>query len=312
MRLLRCCLLISFILSVLPTHAQNDSGLTIGFIQISSEHEWRLAFTQDVKAEAERRGFKLLYADQCCIQESGIEAFRSFIEKQVDAILLVPVVETGWTEVLQEAQNAGIPVVILERSVAADESLYLTRVSLDFVNQGRLAGAWLAQETSGICHIVELKGTGGSQAALERQTGFNDVIALFPNMRIIASQPGDFMKEGGKAAMQIILDTVDPAEICAVWAHNDDMALGAIEAIKEAGLDPGDDMLIVSIDAIPGMLKAIAEGDANATVELSPHMAGPAFDALADYFAGKTIPKSILVWGGIFSSDTVNYLSFEP
>lgn len=306
MRLLRCCLLVLFVLLalfVLSVHAQDDKKLTVGFVQIGSESAWRAAFSEDIKAEAERRGIELLFYECCCKQENCTQAIRWFIEQKVDAILFVPVVETGWDEALQEARAAGIPVVVMDRSVSADESLYLTRISLDFVNQGRLAGAWLAQATSGTCTIVEVGGTPGSQAAAERQAGFKDVIALFPRMNIIASEAGDFTRETGKEAMQTLLSTVDPAGICAVWAHNDDMALGAIEAIQEAGFDPGDELLIVSIDGTTDMLKAIAEGDANVTVELSAHLAGPAFDAIAAYRAGEAVPKEILIRGGIFSPD---------
>jgi simple sugar transport system substrate-binding protein len=303
MRFLRCYLLISLILFALPAQAQDDDGLTIGFLPVGSESAWRVALYENVQAEAERRGIHLLVYDGAS-EESFFYGFRDYVEQRVDAILLSPRRQTGWEDVLQEAKAAGIPVVILDLPITADESLYLTRVSSDFVDQGRLAGAWLAQATSGSCTIVELEGTVGSQAAVERQTGFNDVIALFPKMQIVASLPGDFMKEGGKTAMQTILSTVDPTTICAVWAQNDDMALGAIEAIKEAGLDPGDDMLIVSIDAIPDMLKVIADGDANATVELSSQLAGPAFDAIEAYFAGETVPKWIPVRGGIFTQET--------
>jgi simple sugar transport system substrate-binding protein len=222
----------------------------------------------------------------------------------VDAIVLAPVIETGWNQVLAEMRDAGIPVVIVDRNVTADESLYLTRVSSDFVHEGRLAAAWLVQATSGNCKIVELQGTVGSSAARDRQIGFNEVIALFPNMQIVVSQTGDFRRNLGHDVMSNILNTEDPSEICAVWAHNDDMAIGAIEAITEAGLDPGDDILIVSVDAIPDIFIAMANGDANATVELSPNMGGPAFDAISAYLAGEDIPKWIPVNGEIYLPDT--------
>ena len=167
-----------------------------------------------------------------------------------------------------------------------------------------LAAAWLAQATAGKCNIVEIEGTIGSSAARDRQIGFNDVISLFPDMHIIVSQPGDFMRENGKKVMEGILNSENPADICAVWAHNDDMAIGAIEAIKEAGLDPGNDILIVSVDAIPDIFLAMMNGDANATIELNPNMGGPAFDALEAYFRGEQIPKWIPVTGGIYFPDT--------
>jgi ABC-type sugar transport system substrate-binding protein len=292
--------------SIITSRAQDDQGrgLTIGFSQVGSESDWRTAFTEITLAEADRRGINLLFSNAENSQQAQIEAIRSFIDRKVDAIILAPVIETGWTPILQETQAAGIPVVIIDRNVTADESLYLTRVSSDFVFEGRLAAAWLVQATSGKCNIVELEGTVGSSAARDRQIGFNQVIALFPDMHIIVSQTGDFRRAMGKEVMESILHTEDPSEICAVWSHNDDMAIGAIEAIKEAGLDPGKDILIVSVDAIPDIFRAMIAGDANATVELSPYMAGPAFDAIVAYLNGETVPKWIPVTGGIYFPDT--------
>jgi galactofuranose transport system substrate-binding protein len=295
--------LILFALSASMTGAQN-AGLTIGFSQVGTESDWRTAFTEAIFAEAEARGINLLFSDAENNQDKQIAALRSFIEQKVDAILLAPVIETGWDEVLREAQAAGIPVVIIDRNVTADESLYLTRVSSDFVREGRLAAAWLAQATAGSCNIVELEGTIGSSAARDRQIGFSDVIALFPNMRVIVSQPGDFRRANGQKVMEGILNAENPEDICAVWSHNDDMAIGAIQAIKDAGLDPGDDILIVSVDAIPDIFKAMMNGDTNATVELSPHMGGPAFDAIIAYLNGETIPRWIPVTGEIYFPET--------
>lgn len=280
------------------------AGLTIGFSQVGSESAWRTAFTQAVMAEAEARDINLLFSDGQQRQENQIAALRSFIAQGVDAIILAPVVETGWDEVLQEAADNEIPVVIVDRNVTADPSLYVTRVSSDFVHEGRLAAAWLVQATAGKCDIVELQGTVGSSAALDRQQGFNDVIALFPDMQIVQSQSGDFTRTNGKEVMESFLNAVDPSTICAVWAHNDDMLIGAIEAMREAGIDPAQDILTISVDAIPDIFQAMVDGDANATVELSPNMGGPAFDAVVSYLAGEELPKWIPVAGGIYFPDT--------
>lgn len=307
MQVYRCYLLLLIILTVaVPCiNAQDvDTELTIGFSQVGSESDWRTAFTEAILAEAETRGINLLFSDAENNQENQIAAIRSFIAQNVNAIILAPVIETGWDQVLREAQAAGIPVVIIDRNVTADESLYLTRVSSNFVHEGRLAAAWLVQATAGICNIVELEGTVGSSAARDRQIGFNEVIALFPGMKIIVSQPGDFRRANGQRVMEGILNAENPEDICAVWSHNDDMAIGAIQAIKDAGLDPGDDILIVSVDAIPDIFLAMMDGDTNATVELSPHMGGPAFDAIIAYLNGEEIPRWIPVTGGIYFPDT--------
>lgn len=308
MIILRRYFLVFFLLSsiVFKADAQNnqESELTIAFSQVGTESEWRTAFTEAIIREAESRHINLIVSDAENSQENQIAALRSFMTQNVDAIILAPVIETGWSQILQEIMEAGIPVVIVDRNITADESLYLTRVSSDFVHEGRLAAAWLAQATSGHCQIVELQGTVGSSAARDRQIGFNQIIALFPDMEIIFSQTGDFRRNLGKEVMGNILNIVAPTEICAVWSHNDDMAIGAIEAIREAGLDPGNDILIVSVDAIPDIFIAMANGDANATIELNPNMGGPAFDAIVAYFNGESVPKWIPVNGEIYLPDT--------
>lgn len=307
MRFLKVALLIGILLGLLVPASlaqETGEGLTIGFSQVGSESAWRTAFSDAIKAEAEARGINLLFSDGQQKQENQLAAVNNFIAQGVDAIIIAPVVETGWDEVLQEAADNGIPVVIVDRNVTADPSLFITRVSSDFVHEGRLAAAWLVQATAGKCTIVELQGTVGSSAALDRQQGFNEVIALFPDMEIVQSQSGDFTRTGGKEVMESFLKAMDPAEICAVWAHNDDMLIGATQAIKEAGLDPADDILTISVDAIPDIFLAMAEGDANATVELSPNMGGPAFDAIVAHLNGEELPEWIPVAGGIYFPDT--------
>lgn len=296
------CILFAMVVPV--TYAQDGGeGLTIGFSQVGSESAWRTAFTDAVKAEAEARGINLLFSDAQQEQENQITAMRAWIAQgDVDAIILAPVVESGWDDVLQEAQDAGIPVIIVDRNVDADPSLFVTRVSSDFVHEGRLAAAWLVQATSGHCSIVELQGTVGSAAASDRQQGFNEVIAMFPDMEIIRSETGNFVRSEGKAVMESFLSAEDPSNICAVWAHNDDMAIGAIEAIKEAGLVPGEDILVVSVDAIPDIFNSLDAGEANATVELSPFMGGPAFDAVVAHLNGEELPKWIPVAGKLYTN----------
>jgi simple sugar transport system substrate-binding protein len=282
---------------------EGGEGLTIGFSQIGSESAWRTSFTEAVQAEAEARGINLLFSDAQQSQENQIAAMRAWLAQgDVDAIVLAPVIESGWDDVLQEAADSGVPVIIVDRNVDSDPSLFVTRVSSDFVHEGRLAAAWLAQATSGNCNIVELYGTVGSAAAEDRAVGFREVIDLFSNMNIIVSETGNFVRTEGKAVMESILASEDPANICAVFAHNDDMGIGAIEAIKEAGLVPAQDILIVSVDAIPDIFDSLDAGETNATVELSPFMGGPAFDAVVAHLNGEELPKWVPVGGGLYTS----------
>ena len=246
-----------------------------------------------LQAQAEKRGINLKFADAQQKQENQIKAIRSFIAQGVDAILLAPVVATGWDLVLGEAKDAKIPVILLDRDIdTADKSLYLTAVTSDSVHEGKVAGEWLVKTVGDKpCNVVELQGTVGASVAINRKNGFEDGIEGHDNIKIIRSQTGDFTRTKGKEVMESFLKAEDGGKnICALYAHNDDMAVGAIQAIKEAGLKPGSDILVVSIDSVPDIFKAIAAGEANATVELTPNMAGPAFDALNAYKENGTEP----------------------
>lgn len=296
--------LLSLSSGLLVGHAQD--ALTIGFVQTGSESGWRTDFTNAMMAEAEAQNINLLFVDGQQQQENQIAGMRSLIAQGVDAIILAPIVETGWDDVLQEAHDASIPVLIIDRNVTADPSLYITRVASDFVYEGRLAAAWLASATADRteCNIVELQGTVGSSPAIDRGTGFTDVLALFPQMHIIASQSGDFTRSGGQQVMESFLSSIDPATICAVWAHNDDMLIGAVQAMQAAGLNPGVDILTVSVDATNDILQLMVEGHANATVLLSPNMGVQAYQAIRDYLAGETLPSLILVPSAMYFPST--------
>ncbi|MBZ4690484.1 ABC transporter substrate-binding protein [Cereibacter changlensis] len=269
---------------------------TVGFSQIGSESGWRAAETTVTRQQAEERGIDLKFSDAQQKQENQIAALRSFIAQGVDAILVAPVVATGWDAVLEEAKEAEIPVVLLDRMVDSDKELYLTAVGSDLVEEGRVAGKWLVDEVAGAeCRVVELQGTTGSSPAIDRKKGFEEGIAGADNIEIVRSQTGDFTRARGKEVMESFLQAENGGkDICALYAHNDDMAVGAIQAIKEAGLKPGTDIKVVSIDAVPDIFLAMAAGEANATVELTPNMAGPAFDALAAYWKDGTMPEKFI------------------
>ncbi len=304
--------LLASTLAIAPLAAM-AADLTIGFSQIGSESGWRAAETTVTKQEAEKRGIDLKFADAQQKQENQIKAIRSFIAQGVDAILVAPVVATGWDEVLEEAKDADIPVVLLDRTVDADKSLYLTAVTSDLVHEGRVAGEWLVSEMGDEeCRIVELQGTTGSSPAIDRKKGFEEGIAGHDNLQIVRSQTGDFTRAQGKVVMESFLKAEGGENICALYAHNDDMAVGAIQAIKEAGLKPGEDIKIVAIDAVPDAHKAIAEGEMNATIELTPNMAGPALDALEAYLADGTEPeKWIQTESKLFTREDDNQAIYE-
>ncbi|MCR4266909.1 ABC transporter substrate-binding protein [Nitratireductor sp. ZSWI3] len=283
-------------LAVLAFTTSGALAQTIGFSQIGSESGWRAAETTLTRQEAEKRGIDLKFADAQQKQENQIKALRSFIAQGVDAILIAPVVATGWDSVLEEAKEAEIPVVLLDRQVDSSDDLYLTAVGSDLHHEGKVAGDWLVGAVGDKpCNVVELQGTTGSSPAIKRKAGFEEGIAGHDNIKIVRSQTGDFTRTKGKEVMESFLKAENGGKsICALYAHNDDMAVGAIQAIKEAGLKPGEDILIVSIDAVPDIFQAMAAGEANATVELTPNMAGPAFDALAAYLKDGTEPPKFI------------------
>ena len=272
---------------------QDSDRMVVGFSQIGSESGWRAAETRVAREQAEERGIDLRVSDAQQRQENQIRAIRTFIAQGVDAILLAPVVETGWDAVLAEARQANIPVVLLDRRIdTTDEDLYLAAVASDAVEEGRVAGRWLAGAAGDRrCGVIELQGTVGASVANDRREGFAEIVAGNPNLTILRSQSGDFTRSRAKEVMESLIRSVGGPNICAVYAHNDDMMIGAIQAMTEAGLRPGQDILTVSIDGVPDIFRAMAEGQANATVELTPNMAGPAFDLLEAYLEDGTAPQ---------------------
>jgi len=289
--------LICFIAVALLTLATAGSAETVGFSQIGTESDWRIAFTADMQAEAKRRGIDLHFEDAQQNVERQFAAVRRFIAERVDAIVIAPIVVTGWTPVLQEARAANIPVFIADRSVDVEPSLFVARIAADFNLEGRLAGSWLAQASRGRCAIVELQGSAGATPTIERKKGFATIIAQFPGMRIIRSEVGDFTSEGGRRVMTGFIKSTDGLkDVCAVWSHNDNMLLGAIEVMKAAGLRPGSGILTISVDGVPDIYRAMLAGDANASVELKSDIGKDIFNVVQGYLGGKRdYPKWVLI-----------------
>ena len=266
--------------------------LVVGYSQIGAESEWRTGNTASIKEEAENLGVALIFSDGQQKQENQIKAIRTFIAQQVDVIGVSPVVETGWDSVFQEAKDAGIPIILVDRRADVDEALYATYLGSDFVEEGRNAAKVMADLLEGQGHIVELVGTVGSAPAIDRYAGFREVLAEYPKMQIIASESGDFTRAKGEEVMGDFLQQYG-AEIDAVYAHNDDMAIGAIRAIEAYGLIPGEDIKIVSIDAIRDAFQAMIDGKLNATIECNPLLGPQFFDLALKVVNGESVPKWI-------------------
>jgi simple sugar transport system substrate-binding protein len=277
--------------------------LTVGFSQVGAESSWRSAETESIRSEAAARGINLKFSDAQQKQENQIKAIRSFIAQRVDAIILAPVVETGWEPVLTEAKRSKIPVILVDRGVnVADQSLYETLIASDFVAEGRMAAEFMAKQLKGNGNIVELQGTPGAAPAIDRKKGFEEGIKKYQDMKIIKSQTGDFTRTKGKEVMETFLSSAkaEKVKIDAVYAHNDDMALGAIQAIEEAGLKSGKDIVVVSIDGVKDAFLAMIDGKLNATVECNPLLGPMAFDAVKAVLAGQKLEKKTVVKDQVF------------
>ena len=302
------CLLASFCESAEPAGPSDSKAggrktLTVGFSQIGAESGWRTAETRSIRSEAARRGINLKFSDAQQKQENQIRAIGTFIAQKVDAIIVAPVVEAGWEPILKQAKAAGIPVILVDRGVnVSDDSLYTTLIASDFVAEGKMAGDWLAKKLKGKGNVVELQGTPGAAPAMDRKRGFEAALKNHPDIKIIKSQTGDFTRAKGKEVMEAFLKAAQGsgAKIDAVYAHNDDMALGAIQAIEATGLKPGTDLLVVSIDGIKPAFEAMIAGKLNCTVECNPLLGPAAFDAVEATLAGKPIPKRTVVEDRIF------------
>jgi ABC-type sugar transport system substrate-binding protein len=283
-----------------------SGNLRVGFAQAGAESAWRRAETASIKAEAEERGIDLKFADAQGKQEAQIAAVRDFIAQGVDAIILAPIVETGWEDALTEARDAGIPVVLVDRGVdVKDDSLYATLIASDFVAEGKMVAEWLTKNSGGKASIIQLEGTPGAAPAIDRKKGFDEVIAGEPGMELLASQSGDFNIEKGKEVMEALLAQHADA-VTAVYAHNDDMALGAVQALEAAGKKPGVDVLVLSIDGGKSALGALIDGKLNCVVECLPLLGPDAFDAIAKVKAGGALPKWQKVTDQLFDASNTD------
>jgi galactofuranose transport system substrate-binding protein len=284
----------------------------VGFSQIGSESEWRTADTQSVCSSiGDDPTLVLVYSDAQQKQENQIKAIRSFIARKVDVILFTALVETGYGPVLQEAQKAKIPVIMIDRDVQVSDRQYrLTIMGSDFVKEGEKAGTWLADylKKQGIddgskpINIVELQGTTGSAPAIDRKTGFANIMKQHSNWQITRSQTGNFTSSEGKAVMEAFLKADKTIQV--LYAHNDQMALGAIQAIKEAGLKPGKDIIVIGVDGVKGAFEAMVAGEQNVSVECSPLLGPQAVQAIRDLRDGKKLPARITTIEGVFDQTT--------
>ena len=271
---------------------KEDPALLLGFSQLGWESAWRLANTQSVQQAAAEAGVSLMYSNAEQKQERQIKAIREFIAYQVDVIAFSPIVETGWDNVLQEAKDAGIPVLTTDRRVhVEDESLIAGFVGSDFYQEGVQAGEFLLKKTEGMgdVHIVELSGTIDSTPMLQRAEGFRDAIAANPNLKLIDSVSGDFLRPKGRECMKVLLEKYDCIDV--LYSHNDAMTLGAITAMEEAGLEPGKDIIIITVDGEQAAIDLLREGKINCVVECTPTIGGTIMELAKKLAGGEEIAR---------------------
>ncbi|MER5646359.1 ABC transporter substrate-binding protein [Streptosporangium sp. NPDC002524] len=285
--------------------AAGDGKITMGFSQVGAESGWRTANTKSVQESAKTAGVELKFSDAQQKQENQIKAIRSFVQQKVDVIAFSPVVESGWDTVLKEAQNAKIPVILTDRAVdSTDTTLYKTFLGSDFVEEGKKAGQWLVEEykdSADPVNIVELQGTTGSAPANDRKAGFAEVIAAEPKFKIAASQTGDFTRAKGKEVMEAFLKSTPDIDV--LYAHNDDMGLGAIEAIEGAGKVPGKDIKIITVDAVKDGMQALADGKISFIVECSPLLGPQLMDLAKKVVAGEQVPARVVTEETTFTQE---------
>ncbi|GAA2777705.1 MULTISPECIES: ABC transporter substrate-binding protein [Nonomuraea] len=283
----------------------DDGSITMGFSQVGAESGWRTANTKSVQEAAKESGITLKFSDAQQKQENQIKAIRSYIQQKVDVIAFSPVVESGWDTVLKEARDAKIPVILTDRAVdSKDTTLYKTFLGSDFVEEGRKAGKWLVESfnnSTDPVNIVELQGTTGSAPANDRKAGFAEVIGADPKFKVIASQTGDFTRAKGKEVMEAFLKSNPDIDV--LYAHNDDMGLGAIEAIEGAGKVPGKDIKIITVDAVKDGMQALADGKINYIVECSPLLGPQLMDLAKKVVKGETVPARVVTEETTFTQE---------
>jgi ABC-type sugar transport system substrate-binding protein len=286
------------------TQGGENGKMVVGFSQMENDGPWRIAETNSMKGEAAKRAdkFELVVTDAQGQTSKQVSDVEDLVSRGVSAIFLAPREKNGLEPAMQAAKEAKIPIILVDREAAGTPGVdFVTVLKSDFVEQGRRAAEWLAQQTHGKASIVELSGTSGASVSQDRQQGFADEIKKHPDMKIIVSQTGNFNRAEGQKVMQNIIQSMGK-QITAVYAHNDEMAIGAIQALKAAGMKPGKDVLIVSVDGEKAALQAIIDGDMNATVESNPRFGPLAFDTLQKFLNGEKLPRKIILPDRFFDS----------
>jgi galactofuranose transport system substrate-binding protein len=280
----------------------NKEKLIVGFSQMENNNPWRIAETNSIIKEAQKRNIELIYTDAKSQTAKQVSDVKDLIARKVKYVILAPREYLGLAPALREANKAHIPVILVDRDASGIPGVdYVTLIASDFIMEGELAAEWLVKKTDGKANIVEITGTAGSSVARDRSEGFRRVIRKYPEMMVIASQTGEFIRVNGQKVMENIIQEKGK-KISAVFAHNDEMAIGAIQALKAAGITPGQDVILVSVDGEKDALKAIVAGELGASVECNPRFGPKVFDVIEKHLKGEKIPITIINRDRFFDS----------
>ncbi len=271
-----------------------EKKIVVGFSQMEYNNMFRITETNSIKGEARKRGYQVLFTNAAGSTTKQISDVRELIAQKIDFLILAPREYEGAAPALKIAKRAKVPVILIDRDAAGKPGVdYVTLIASDFIQEGKRAAEWLAKKMSYRANIIELAGTPGASAARDRAAGFRQGIIRYPGMKIITSQSGDFDRTIGQKVMENIIQVYN-GKFNAVYAQNDEMAIGAIQALKAAGITPGKDVILVSIDGEQDGLKAIVAGELGASVECSPIFGPKVFDVIEDLLKGKKIPTRII------------------
>jgi len=266
----------------------------VGFSQMENNNPWRIAETESMKTEGEKRAGEYVATDAQSETPKQVSDVEDMIAQGVDILIIAPREFEGLAPALDAANEADVPVFLVDREAKGRPcEEYITFIGSNFIKQGERAGEWLVKATDGEAKIAELEGTTGASVTNDRAEGFRNAIQGEPGMEIVASQSGDFTRAGGQKVMEQLIQA-NP-DINAVYAHNDEMAIGAIQALKDAGKTPGEDVTIVSVDGTRDALQAIIDGELGATVESNPRFGPLTFETIDKFLKGEPIPQKIIL-----------------
>lgn len=295
--------------SVIDPDAESSDTLVVGFSQLENENPWRIAQTISMVQEAERLGIDLRYADAGGDTEKQLQDVQNLLAQGIDYLVFDPREYEESAPALKYAKDRDVPVIVVDRDVRGEAGTdYVTRIATDFYQEGRNAGQWLVQHYGEMpLRVIEITGTEGSSAAIDRQAGFRSVLDRYPEHTVILAATADFVRAEAQRVMENVIQSVDGG-FNSVFAHNDEMAIGVIQALKNAGLEPGVDAVIVGIDGARDAVKAIIAGEMGATVIVNPRYGPVTFETILALERGETVPEEIIIPDGVIDADNAEEL----